>query len=160
MLERDISKALMASIMAVAIIGTTMAGNVETVKQQTMMIGTHQIDKMLENFSDNATWVEAPAPYGGTFLGKDEIKGFFTNRLFSLLTTRPGSGAIAFFNNSNDINKVGVYGRINATVKSTNKSFMSDWIETWTFGPDGKIVMVENYYNASDMAKIVDAFKK
>jgi hypothetical protein len=54
-----------ASIMALALIGLSGAGNVETVKQQTMLVGTLQIDKMLENFSDNATWVDGPVPYGG-----------------------------------------------------------------------------------------------
>jgi hypothetical protein len=151
---------LLISLISMMSISIAMAGNVEKVKQQTMLIGTHQIDKMLENFSDNATWIEAPVPYGGTFHGRDEIRGFFLDKLLGLLADRPGSGVNGFFNSSFDKNKVSVYGRINATVKSTNKSFTSDWMETWTFGPDGKIVMVENYYNASNMAEIADAFKK
>lgn len=151
---------LTISLVSLMLMGTAWAGNVENVKQQTVLIGTHQIDKMLENFSDNATWIEAPLPYGGIFHGKDEIRGFFFDKLFGLLTDKPGSGAKVLFNNSFETDKVSVYGRTNAIVKSTNKSFTSDWMEIWTFGPDGKIVMVENYYNASNMAKIADAFEK
>jgi hypothetical protein len=72
MRKRGFSALLPASIIALALIGAAAAGNVEVVKQQTMLVGTLQIDKILENFSDNATWAEGPAPYGGAFHGNAE----------------------------------------------------------------------------------------
>jgi ketosteroid isomerase-like protein len=134
-----------------------VTGNVEKVSQQYDLILAGQINEMLNNFSENATWTEAAAPFGGLFQGKTEIKKFFDN-LFSSMNVK--SVTTTEFFNSSFANKVIVLGNLKATVKSTNKSFDSNWTEVWTFGNDGKIVTVENYYDAAKMVTMTDAFKK
>ncbi len=160
---KSVFNLLFVSFTALIFIGVASSagmGNVEKVQQQYQLLLTGQIDKMLGNFTDNATWIEGTTQWGGEFHGKEQIRGFIFNRLFGLLNPKVGTGPTEFLNSSYEVNQVAVLGKTNATVKSTNKSFESDWVEIWTIGANGSIVKVENYYDASKMAEIAEAFKK
>lgn len=115
---------------------------------------SHDIPGLLSSFSDDIDWstphVEN-APFTGDRLGLEEVAEFF--RLLN------ESEDITYFEPKEFIaqgNKVVVLGRSKAVVKSTGRSYETDWVHIFTVH-EGKIT---NFHEFFDSAAATRAFQK
>lgn len=128
--------------------------NTEIVQAGYEKFGSGDIAGLLSLFADDIDWATPHienAPFAGTRLGLEEVREFFT-----LLDE---SEDIAFFEPSEFIaqgDKVVVLGRSKATVKSTGRSYETDWVHVFTVR-DGKIT---NFAEFFDNAAATRAFQK
>lgn len=128
--------------------------NIELVKQAYDAFSRADMPSLLNTLAENIRWT-APeiegAPYSSNFEGRAATAEFFAkldeaetfNRFEPLEFIAQGD-------------KVVVLGTTEATVKSTNRSYQSDWAHVFTVR-DGKVAEFQEYY---DSAAITNAFRK
>jgi ketosteroid isomerase-like protein len=130
------------------------ATNIEIVKNGYEKFGSGDIPGLLSLFTDDIDW-ETPhvenAPFAGNRLGLSEVAEFF-----KLLDE---SEDIAYFEPTEFIaqgDRVVVLGRSKATVKSTGRSYETDWVHIFTIH-EGKVT---NFHEFFDNAAATRAFQK
>lgn len=130
------------------------ATNTEIVKKGYEHFSSGDVPGLLNLFTDDIDWstphVEN-APFTGNRLGLEEVGEFF-----KLLTE---SEDISYFEPTEFIaqgDRVVVLGRSKATVKSTGRSYETDWVHLFTIH-DGKIT---NFHEFFDSAAATRAFQK
>jgi len=99
------------------------------------------IPTVLSAFDSKIEWTEAEgSPYGGTFVGPDQVK----EQVFMKLGTEwDGYTAVPTeYIDSGD--KVVVLGKYSGTYKATGASFEADFAHVWTM-KDGKAVRFVQY---------------
>lgn len=128
--------------------------NIELVRGGYDKFGSGDIPGLLSLFTDDIDWstphVEN-ATFSGNRLGLEEVGEFF-----KLLGE---SEDISYFEPTEFIaqgNRVVVLGRSKATVKSTGRSFETDWVHVFTVH-EGKITNFSEYF---DTAAATSAFQK
>ena len=128
--------------------------NTQIVKDGYEKFGSGDIPGLLSLFADDIDWATPHienAPFSGTRLGLEEVGEFF-----KLLGE---SEDIAFFEPAEFIaqgDKVVVLGSSKATVKSTSRSYETDWVHVFTV-KDGKVT---NFAEFFDTAAATKAFQK
>lgn len=130
------------------------ATNIEIVENAYEKFSRGDIIGLLGLFTDDIDW-ETPhienAPFAGNRLGLEEVEEFF-----KLLAE---SQDFSYFEPTEFIaqgNKVVVLGRSKATVKSTDRSYETDWVHIFTIH-EGKIT---NFHEFFDNALATRAFQK
>ena len=128
--------------------------NTEIVQNAYGKFGSGDIPGLLSLLTDDIDW-ETPhvenAPFTGNRLGLKEVAEFF-----QLLNE---SEDFAYFEPTEFIaqgDKVVVLGRSKATVKSTDRSYETDWVHIFTVN-DGKITHFHEFF---DSAAATRAFQK
>lgn len=116
--------------------------------------GSGDIPGLLNLFSNDIDWCTPlidGAPHTGMRNGIDKVREFFS--------ALDEAENITLFEPSEFItegDKVVVLGKIAATVKSTNRSYETDWVHIMTVR-DGKIT---NFLEFFDSAAVTQAFQK
>lgn len=127
-----------------------------TVQENYARFGQGDIPGIIGTLADNVVWVHPGNPsivtFAGEYKGHDGVGQFFTKvgqdsqiTAFAPSNFREKGNAV-----SNDVHIEGV-------IPSTGKTYVSDIVMTWTFGPDGKVTRWEA---TGDVASLEQAFSK
>jgi uncharacterized protein len=128
--------------------------NLEIVKEGYEKFGSGDIEGLLSLFSDNIQWstpeVEG-ASHGGRRNGKQETAEFFSElgEAEEITLMEP----VEFIDGGD---RIVVLGKIQATVRSTGRSYESNWVHIFSV-LDGKIAGFEEFF---DTAAVNKAFEK
>lgn len=128
--------------------------NTQIIRDAYEKFGSGDVPGLLSLFADDIDWATPHienAPFSGNRLGLEEVGEFF-----KLLGEAED---IAFFEPDEFIaqgDKVVVLGSSKATVKSTSRSYETDWVHVFTV-KDGKVT---NFAEFFDTAAATKAFQK
>jgi ketosteroid isomerase-like protein len=121
---------------------------VELIKNLYANFGRGNIDGILSALADDVRW-EEPAtpgvPYGGERQGKPAVRDFFAG---------VGQVEVASFEPQEYVvsgDRVLVIGRWSGKVKTTGKSFLSEWVMSWIV-KDGKVTHFRAYEDTAALA--------
>lgn len=122
------------------------ASNIEIVKNVYAAFQRADIGYILDQLDDRVEWKEAEVkevPYSGVYHGKAAIPAFFQGigESLEVLAFTPASYMA-------DGEQVAAFGNWQARVRSTQKTFHSDWAMRWTFR-DGKVVAFQGYIDTA-----------
>lgn len=123
----------------------------EIVKTTYRLVGEGQLDEFFTYLADDVTWTECDGfPYGGTFVGKEDILNNVHLRLGNEWEDFRADDRDYAFNDQ----KVMVYGRYSGTYKKTKKYFEADFLHYYTFNDDGKI---QSFKQVADSVQVIEA---
>ncbi|SDE02124.1 hypothetical protein SAMN05428966_106379 [Massilia sp. PDC64] len=128
-------------------------GNKQLVMEGYRLFQNGDIPGMLAYAHDDAAWIAPDAeavPFAGSFHGKAEVGRFFSELLKAMQPTR---FVIKDVIAEND--KVVVLGEAMWLVRSTGRSYDSQWVHVFTMR-DGKFIRVDSLY---DTASAEHAFR-
>ena len=123
--------------------------NVELLRDGYGNFAKGDIPAVLNVFDSKIEWTSAEGfPYGGTYIGPDEVK----EKIFMKLGTEwDGFSAMpSEFIDGGD--NVVVLGKYSGTYKATGKSFQADFAHVWTIR-DGKAVKFVQYTDTALVQK-------
>ena len=128
--------------------------NTEIVQKGYEYFGTGDIEGLLSLFSDNITWTVPEienAPFAGTRTGTSSVADFFTqlNEAEDITRFEP----LEFIAEGD---KVVVLGESESTVRSTGKTYQTDWVHVFHLR-DGKVTEFKEFF---DNAAATRAFQK
>ncbi|TDM45381.1 ketosteroid isomerase [Macrococcoides goetzii] len=113
-----------------------------------------KLDEFFTYLADDVSWTEcAGFPYGGTYVGKEEILKNVHMRLGTEWDQYTAKDIDYTFNGE----KVMVFGKYSGTYKKTNKYFEADFVHYYIFNDEGKI---KSFRQVTDSVQVVEAMKK
>lgn len=115
------------------------------------LVGEGKLDAFFEYLADDITWTECEGfPYGGTYVGKEDILQNVHMRLGTEWDQFTAKDIDYTFNEE----KVMVFGKYSGTYKQTNKYFEADFVHYYTFNDAGKI---QSFRQVTDSVKVLEA---